>query len=625
MASVNNLGFFSSFNARHLGAEEVARMFVPSSKFRQLAALQNSVLVGARGSGKTHLLKMLQPKALGSWVHEAADEIRQQIGFWGVFVPADEAWRQQIDSTVSEFRDEIQNRFRTAMFTAHIQRSVVDCFLQLTYDRPANDIGFAKVDLLRQDEFELSKNLAQTWNLNARVNSLLGIRQAIVERCADLYEATSSEASAREILEVYKGQAIQSALRGINAFDTAVKRFDGRWCLMFDELEIAPPEIQQVLFRSLRASDQRLVFKLALSPSTQAASVFREAVGPTAGNDFEEISLYADPKESAAFCESLWNNLAQGTSARNLSPTSVLGHSAFYENESAPYSKNGRWQDASSSLAKKDPSYRDFMARYYIDPDSLATAPPKLRDSVVRKIAPIVGFRDFMLKWDPKSETALRRLDKTRPSRLFSGWEALCLVSEGNPRWFTGIAKTLLIKRETSPSQREISKETQYAALTASAKKFLDYIATIPSKPLAHSDSDEAGLKVLLSEIVKQFREEIIFNDFALDPPLSFQVDADVSEDVRQAIFDGLYSGAFIPVGDIERHFAFSRDLIGQRLRPTYLIAPIEILPLRTGKARMLSTLLKRSARSRSGLRPRRLTRIMVEVIGSAQEKLFNE
>ena len=86
MSVNNNIGFYSSYNARHLDAEEVARAFVPSAKFRQLIGLQHSLLVGARGSGKTHLLKMLQPKALNAWDHPDADELRKRIGYWGIFV-----------------------------------------------------------------------------------------------------------------------------------------------------------------------------------------------------------------------------------------------------------------------------------------------------------------------------------------------------------------------------------------------------------------------------------------------------------------------------------------------------------------------------------------------------------
>jgi hypothetical protein len=412
-------------------------------------------------------------------------------------------------------------------------------------------------------------------------------------------------------------------LQGTNAFDSAIKRFEGRWCLMFDELEIAPTEIQRLLFRSLRSTDQTLIFKLALSPSAQAATVFREILGPSAGNDFDEISLYSDSKEAQAFCELLWARLAVGTSAEHLKPSSVLGHSLFHEPETVnPYDKSGRWQKASASLAKKDPSYVAFLKQYDINPYDLSAASPKLRSAVIRKIGPVVGFRDFMFKFNPQHLQERRQMDKSKPSKLYSGWEVLCLVTEGNPRWFTGVAKSLLIRRETSKSQRELSIESQYTSLALASRKFIEYVATIPQPPMPGLSKKESGLKSLIDTLVMTFRNEILHSDFVLDPVLSFNVD-DVSEDVRHALIDGLYAGAFIPVGDVERKFAFSEDLTGQRLRLTYLLSPLEILPLRTGKPRSLTSLIQNSRTPNSDRQRRRQNSI--KSVMQTQPNLFNE
>jgi hypothetical protein len=588
----NTTGFFSSFNARHLDAEQIAKSFVPSLHFKKLIALQNSLLIGARGSGKTHMLKMLQPKAINAWNHEDAPSVRSSLHYWGVFIPADEAWRQQIVATSETFSEEIQSQYRLAVFTTHVQRSLLDCFLQLTYDRASSDNGFAKVPLERATEISICESLATSWKLQARVHSFIGIRQALVDRLAALYEALDDEDMALAILSTSQKQPIQAVLQGVYAFDSSISRFEGRWCLMFDELEIAPVEIQKLLFRSLRSTDQKLLFKLALSPSAQAAKVFQDISGPSSGNDFDEISLYSDPKETLAFCESLWERLAKGTSAEHLRPAAILGHSVFNGPESqSPYERNGKWQRASVSLAKKDRSYVDFLTRYQIDPNDLSSAPPKFRSSVIRKIGPIVGFRDHMFKFNPDTLKSHNRTDKTKPSKIYSGWEALCLVTEGNPRWFTGVAKALLIKRDSSVSRRELSAEAQYDCLVSASRKFMDYIVTIPCGPVAALSTTEGGLKSLLDQLVTKFRNEILQHDFSLDPVLSFNVDV-LDQDVRQAIIDGLYAGAFVPVGDVERKFAFSKDLTGQRLRITYLLSPLQILPLRTGKARSLSSLL---------------------------------
>ena len=616
----NASGFFTSFNARHLDAEQVAASFVPSPRFIQLLGLQNSLLVGARGSGKTHMLKMLQPKALNAWENEIAEKVRASIPYWGVFIPADEAWRQQVYAASEVFSPELQDQYRLSVFSTHVQRSLVDCFLQLTYDRAIIDNGFGKVELHRETEFEICKSLATSWKLHPRIHSLIGIRQALVDRLASLYETLDDPEGAKNVLAQCQKQPVQAVLQGTYAFDSAIGRFGGRWCLMFDELEIAPVEVQRLLFRSLRSTDQSLIFKLALSPSAEAASIFHEILGPSSGNDFDEISLYSDQKETQAFCELLWERLARGTSAEYLKPTAVLGHSLFHEPETInPYDRHGKWQNASASLAKKDQSYVQFLSHYNVDPYDLAAAPANLRSAVIRKIGPVVGFRDFMFKYDSKSEKPTRRADKTKPSKIYSGWEVLCLVTEGNPRWFTGIAKTLLISRENSVSKKELSAEMQYNCLLSASRKFMDYIATIPRPSRKGLSSVEGGLKSLIDTLVDQFRHGILESDFSLEPILSFQVD-EVDEDVRQAIIDGLYAGAFIPVGDVERKFAFSKDLSGQRLRITYLLSPLEILPLRTGQQRSLSTLLERGSDRQSRRRQK-----TVKWIEPIQTKLFNE
>ncbi len=622
---IAKIGFFSGFNARHLGAEQVAKSFVPNKKFTQLLAIQNSLLVGPRGSGKTHMLKMLQPKALNAWTHSDADSVRSTITYWGVFVPADEAWRQQIEFAGEILTHEVQAQFRLAVFTTHVQRSFIDCCLQLTHDRPESDRAYAYAPLSTALEAEVCRDMAKSWQLSPRVHSLLGLRQALVDRAADLYECVDFPERLKSVLDVCQTQCVQAVLRAANAFDSAVQRYDGRWCLMFDELEIAPPEVQSLLFRSLRSTDQKLIFKLALSPSTEAANVFQKDAGPSSGNDFDEISLYSDLKESALFCSALWDQLAAGTPSEHLTPISILRHSPFHEPDSAkPYGPRGKWHEASKRLAIKDSSYTKLLSRYGLDPKRLGAAPPELKNSVVRKIGPLVGFRDFMLKpvsgGDATHRTVVRS-DKSRPAQLYTGWEVLCLVTEGNPRWFTGIVKNLLLHRQSTTSGKELSPEVQYKVLLEASKKFMDYVATIPST--ANIDgSGEGGLKALMSKLVQAFREEVLVKPFSLDPVLSFQVDDSISQGTQQAIFDGLYAGAFIPVSEIDRQFAFSRKLAGQRLRLTYLISPSEFLPLRTGKDRKLSTLLGRM-NSTKGMP--RAPKLIHKAVDPSQASLFNE
>lgn len=595
--------FFSAFNARHLDAEKIASHFVPNSNFHQLATLQHALVVGPRGSGKTHLLKMLQPKALACWNHPNADKTRASLGFIGVFIPADEAWKQQISCISESIEQSLALRFTDAIFVTHFQRALLDTFLQLTHDRPQADNGFLKLDLSRERETELCRSLACSWNLSPLIYSLLGIKQSLVDRMARLHEvASNSPGELAHLLSLVQTALVPCASQGIEAFNAVSGRYQGRWGLLFDELEIAPDSVQRMLFSCLRSTDQRLVFKLAISPSASAAEVFRSVLGPSAGNDFEEISLYADSKDSQGFCEALWDHLASVAeqSSSLVSPIAALGHSVFHAPDiRGTYRRTGAWQRAFSELAQKDPSFHAVLSKKGVNPSALERVPPDLMDAVVRKTAPIVGFRNLLIDRGPsrKGEKSTLKKGKKSTAKIYSGWEAVCLISEANPRWFTGIARQLLIERSRGSSGRDISIDRQFRVIYGASQKFQDYISTIPSKVAGPGSSRKGGLRYVVDELTCAFRSSVLEDVFTMDPVMSFEVPEDCDEAVRDAIADGLYSGAFIPVGGLDGRSVFAQ-VAGVRLRLTHLLAPLALLPLRSAsKSRSLTTLVKNNPR----------------------------
>lgn len=594
--------FFPTFNARHLVAEQVASSFVPNSKFRQLASPQNALLIGPRGSGKTHLLKMLQPKALACWEHSEAEQTRSNLGFAGVFIPADEAWRQQLTCIATQIEEPLSQRFTDSIFSAHFQKALLDTFLQLTYDRPHKDNGFLFIQLPRNLEVEMCRLLAHSWGLKPKILSFVGLKLAIVDRTSLLQEAARSNTQRLvQLLEDSQTDVVACATQGIEAFNGITQKYQTRWGLLFDELEIAPATVQRKLFSCLRSTDQRIVFKLAISPSASAANVFRDAYGPTPGNDFEEISLYADSRDANIFCETLWGYLASSIDASGTTsnPVGILGHSVFHVPDTREtYSRRGSWQRAFAELSQKDSSFASLLTRKGVDPFALDKATPAIKDSVVRKVAPLVGFRNLLIEKGPSrpGEKSILRKGKLSHARIYSGWEALCLISEANPRWFTGIARQLLIERSRGRTGRDITIEQQYRIIKGASQKFLDYVSTIPSKLLAPGDSGKGGLRYLVDELAKAFRSGVLEEPFALDPVLSFDVPQACDDAMLEAIVDGLYSGAFIPVGALEGRSIFSQ-IQGSRLRLTFLLAPLELLPLRSGKERLLTNIVREHPR----------------------------
>ena len=91
---------FNAFNAKYLPPEKIAETFIPPHQYEVLQRVGHTMLVGPRGTGKTTLLKMLLPRALGSWRHELAAETRDRVAFTGVLISTDLTWRGQLDSTL---------------------------------------------------------------------------------------------------------------------------------------------------------------------------------------------------------------------------------------------------------------------------------------------------------------------------------------------------------------------------------------------------------------------------------------------------------------------------------------------------------------------------------------------
>ena len=92
---------YGAFNARWLEPEDVARSFVPTIPFKSLVRLQNSLLMGPRGCGKTTLLKMLTRRAQRVWQVERASREPQwadyrRPDFEAIYIPSDVRWSVRI-------------------------------------------------------------------------------------------------------------------------------------------------------------------------------------------------------------------------------------------------------------------------------------------------------------------------------------------------------------------------------------------------------------------------------------------------------------------------------------------------------------------------------------------------
>lgn len=594
--------FFESFNARHLDPASVAKSFVPSSHFDQLAGNYHSLLIGPRGSGKTTLLKMLQPKAIEAWEHPQARKIRSKVSYSGVFIPSDLSWGAQIEALgYGKLTPENHRTLSIATFTTHVLRSLIETMLaRATRQRDSNTRPFRRVKLSNEGESNLVAEISQSWKIEPTIPSLLSLKHALRARLSEIRllgnkGALTDQNEFRDQLrniDYLHLHFIDSVSTAVELFNDYVNEPDAKWALLFDELETAPEWIQDELIRALRSVDERLLIKLAISPiSENVRLILESSLSPAPGQDLRPVRLwYAEKKMGYAFCRDLWNFMAAAKGFPNLDPDEALGESYFDpENDyrrrkTDVYGVEGKWTERFKSLASRDRSFLSYLNSKNLSVDRMDKVPVPIRDKIIRKVAPIVAVREYFRSHDENPQTKRSR----KSHELYTGAESLFAITEGNPRWFIGIVDRLL--SELRENSRNVPKVLQASEVQGVSQRFLAMLRISPVD-VSHQIGHRYGLVDLLDHIGEYFFQRVVVDSFAPEPPLSFIVDNNVDDRAIALLATALNRGAILYIPDDESESALT-SLRGKRFRLSYMLAAHYGLPLRLGKETSLSKIL---------------------------------
>jgi len=604
--SATSTTIFDSFNARSLEPWQVAETFVPSRHYELLAARRHSLIVGPRGSGKTTLLKMLQQPALESWHHDLAPSYRDRIDYTGVFIPTDLSWGAQIESIGYGLLDRDSHRILSvAAFTTHVLRALVAAMLQrLGSDTPRLRVAHRRVALNHESTIELSRGIASSWYLSLPVPTLAGLKHALTQRLSDLRSLASIEAHrspeqrAERLAEAWLHlHFLQSASVAAEIFDDCTHSV-GKWALLFDELELAPDWIRTELFRSLRSTDDRFLFKLAISPYNNDADLFSRPTSPQSNQDYDEIVLwYSEKDDNLGFSSDLWASMLRTRQLHPASPISVLGRSEV-ETPREEWIESGTAYTTDSRLIKRlqrlrriDASFDAFLTRKGLNLDDVEHVSSRDRAALLRKVAPLAAVREAFRKPDTGDLPKPTRRTRSRKSvKIYTGSAALFAILEGNPRWFIAIISRLL----DSYKEGVIPRPVQANEIEDATNRFRAMLRTLPAHQLVRSYKAR-GLLTILDRLGKYFFQRAVTDDFDPDPPATFVVDSTASEQMLDTLGVALNAGAIVLIHESDTA-AVTHSLLGKRFRLSYLLAPGYGIPLRLGRAVSLSLILRENA-----------------------------
>lgn len=613
------ISFLAPFNAKAMSYEEIASTFVASQKFAELAGQWNALLVGPRGSGKTTLLKMLSPSALGAWHGPDADQYKASINYTGVYVPADIAWGGMISSLGDGKLDEASFELvAEAAFATNVFLATISTMLsRVTHLRgQAEPYRFASIPPDKVEE--LVTSIAHLWKLEPRSISLRGISLALSERLLQLKQkarlvGSLPNPSVKDVHEhiPYVGlPVIDSAAQVLTIFDDLVGEKGGMWALLLDEFEVAPACLQKLALANIRAGSQKLLLKVALAPCGPHTFLKLDTETPPDGsNDFRIVELwYSEKQQADDFCNRVFAaRVATQGFLHGKKPEQVLGESIFGvvdEKEDAQkelkfdappadapeHSLSNRrakiWKAAFAELIEKDSSFKDYLTRKDINPAALDPRPSVTNGNTIRKIAPVVAFRNAYRS--NKTEGQIRG-GKTYNSAYY-GWLAISAMSEGNPRWLMGMM-TRVTSKLSATSHLPVPPAFQQEQVMSMAQGFAEMLKTAATKQFDVLQTSQP-IFALMKDIGDYFHRQIVLEAFKEDPHMSFTVDNDVTPDIENCLRIALNHGALICYDKPDTMGGFA-SLRGKRLRIAYLLAPVFKLPLRSSKPINLSRILK--------------------------------
>ncbi|MGO7904888.1 hypothetical protein AB9E09_09465 [Rhizobium leguminosarum] len=605
---------FDTFNAKHKAESEVAATFVPPSQvLDQLISHNNVVLTGPRGSGKTTLLKMLTVPALANWNTAVALETKKRVDFVSIFVPADRSWHGQLKQLGGSDKDGAYARLLgLSTFTTHIFKAIANAFIDWQSDVAQGDVEVRRLvpAISFEQEQGIVAALSRSWHLKPHAFTFFEMKSALAQRLSTIgalknklkYLPAAVDVAEHDFLFCDYREGIKLAHNLHNHASGLPSR---RWLVMFDELEVAPSEIQESLIKDLRGTfeQSQINYRLALAPYNRNFVGPSDEAAASPQNDYQHIDLSFARKDrgltfSRQLCDSL---LRQSGVDRDIG--FVLGGSPFSfddltdndadRGDTSRYSKDAKLGRVFGALADKDASFRHYLTTKKISLDQLEDYSELQMASTLRKVRNIVIIREYFSKPSRSGIAAESLSTRSRKTyRLYAGVPSILALTEGNPRALINLISPLIRSFKSGPATHKVSESRQADEIERSIRIMRSLLRSIP----AGEQRREGGVVLkVLDDIGSGFYQGVVSTKFSEQPALSFRVDSGLQPAILSALGKALNMGALVYVPDHGSEEVIS-SLVGKRFRLNYMLASYYKLPLALDREVSLSTLLAKKS-----------------------------
>lgn len=570
---------FEIENARNLSVDEVVATFVPTRVFWRLLSSKNHIVLGARGSGKTALAKMISHNHLSRMNDPRARQIIHERAFIGIYVPTNVEWvgglRNKPWKDEQEAEMFFQWRLNLSTCLAFLS-SLRSCLNTYVLDR--GNRARMENHLISQISRDWLDNGQQCGNIRELTESLEDLQYRKQQQLTKIRVGGQLETGEKIVGVNFDMELFTPLRRGITLAARALDFPENcTWILCIDEAEFLELSHHRVLNSYLRSDSKNLVFKITTMPYFHHTLETNTGAALNVGHDFEYVYVDQDPvvgrqgqEESVieTFAETIFSKRAQVSGSRyyGLSLHRLLGRSKLLDRKDVDWGSGSPEFELLEKYASSET--RSRAAR-------LLNTPTHFADQIGRKIIPALILRDAIQHQRGRAE-----LD------IYSGATMIIRCSDANPRRLIRLFNALLgAVRWNAKRKRILDPKAQTRIVVAFSETTLDRVQSEP----------ELGPELFqfLSSIGR-FMHDVLHNEpLTTDQISSIEIDRGINDSQWRLVQRAVALGLLFPNVGLN-----STDQMPERegtFHLAYALAPhFRLLP-RRGRARRLSVMIRYS------------------------------
>lgn len=433
---------FSDSQARNFSDQKVFREFYPISLFWTLFNDQHEVLLGARGSGKTFLLKMMRYSMLKRINDDKAKTLVREKRFIAVYVPMH-----------LEFVLPFNNKKLTEEKMIALFQIAFNCYLSESLLTELNSM----IDEIEEEkekiqaQIELVRGLEELWfGEKSGINDF----DSLTNRIRKVYYAIDWDNALLESVPAVFKRQICSPLVSAQRIIVKSLKLDAEptWIVCVDEAEFLNDTLQRCINGIFRSDSNRIALKIATLPFYHSTlETLEKEIVVSDGNDFNYTIV--DMQYDGADFVGLTNSLCKHRLEERFSNTDICETvEDFVGVEGKDDYIDYYRREVGKEKATQEVIKEEIISAFADKRKNGAKKYSNDRKTIFDKFAPIFYLREMK---------KLSGMGNHKPG-WFAGAKMIRRVSQGNPRLFIQVMSELFEKAKSTELTAKAQHEVIY-------------------------------------------------------------------------------------------------------------------------------------------------------------------